>query len=213
MSFRRRYLNKNLDQHKSKIKGKVLDVGGQKRPYDGVIVSRRIEGVEAWLFLNPDENTEPDFCCTADDIPIPDNYFDTLIMTEVLEYLVNPRQVFDELYRVSKPGCMMLLSTPFLVPIHADYPEDHVRYTPVMIRQLVSQSGFQIHTIDPMGSVGAVLSDILRISFTYSANSKTRYVILRKLLNRARPFFQFLDNRFDQQKHFITTGYFVICEK
>lgn len=46
-------------------------------------------------------------------IPYPDDFFDLLVFTEVLEHLTtNPFDVMDELRRVLKPGGRLLIATP-----------------------------------------------------------------------------------------------------
>jgi 2-polyprenyl-3-methyl-5-hydroxy-6-metoxy-1,4-benzoquinol methylase len=45
-------------------------------------------------------------------LPCPDASFDTIISTEVIEHLENPRAVFRELARLLRPGGQLLLTTP-----------------------------------------------------------------------------------------------------
>lgn len=45
-------------------------------------------------------------------LPIADNSFDTVIAAEVIEHLENPRAMTRELFRVLKPGGLILISTP-----------------------------------------------------------------------------------------------------
>lgn len=48
----------------------------------------------------------------AEHIPFPDNSFDTIICTEVLEHLVHPEQALSEIFRVLLPGGRLIGSTP-----------------------------------------------------------------------------------------------------
>jgi len=48
----------------------------------------------------------------SDSLPYPDNHFDLVTATEVIEHLENHRQVMREIYRVLKPGGLCILSTP-----------------------------------------------------------------------------------------------------
>lgn len=45
-------------------------------------------------------------------IPFPDQSFDSIIMTEVLEHLPNPQSALKEIHRVLKPGGTLALSVP-----------------------------------------------------------------------------------------------------
>jgi ubiquinone/menaquinone biosynthesis C-methylase UbiE len=51
------------------------------------------------------------------DLPFPDNTFDKVLMTEVLEHIADDRRALREIYRVLKPGGVLALSVP-----HANYP-------------------------------------------------------------------------------------------
>ena len=45
-------------------------------------------------------------------LPLPSASFDAIISTEVIEHLENPRAVFREFGRLSRPGGVLLLTTP-----------------------------------------------------------------------------------------------------
>ena len=51
--------------------------------------------------------------CNAENIDYPDNSFDKLICTEVLEHTLHPAKVIEEIARVSKPGGIVVLSIPY----------------------------------------------------------------------------------------------------
>ena len=72
------------------------------------------------------------------DIPVPDESVDGIICHQVLEHVTDPARVVGELYRVLRPGGRLLLSTPFLHPIHEDGPvKDYFRYTERGLRELL----------------------------------------------------------------------------
>ena len=200
-----------MKRHEYLMKGRVLDIGGKKRGKRGNFCPP-INNVDYWEYLNFDDSTEPDYCCSADNIPLPDSSLDTVIMTELLEYLPEPSRVLSEIFRVIKSKGNVLISVPFLNPIHGDYWVDRNRYTPVALKEMVQNEGFSVIKLKPMGSVGAVLYDILRAALGYT-DVTGRYSKWAKLLNKNKKLFFWLDRIFDQQKKYINTGYFMIIIK
>ena len=51
-------------------------------------------------------------CCPAENLPFPDNSFDKVLMSEVIEHLLDWREGAKEIRRVLKPGGIMVISTP-----------------------------------------------------------------------------------------------------
>jgi 2-polyprenyl-3-methyl-5-hydroxy-6-metoxy-1,4-benzoquinol methylase len=46
------------------------------------------------------------------EMPFPDNHFDYVISSEVIEHVPAPHRAIDELYRVLKPGGTLVITTP-----------------------------------------------------------------------------------------------------
>ena len=210
-SFRRYFLDKYLLRYKPLMKGKVLDLGGKKDGRRGDFIPP-LDQVTSWEFLNNDKDTDPDYCCDAENIPLADGSIDTVILTEVLEYLPNPDKVFSEAYRVLRKNGYILISTPLLSPIHGDYWVDRMRYTSVSLKEMCELAGFDVQSIECMGSVGAVIYDILRVAGGYASNNKRR-TITGVLLPFFRPLFYLMEKLYPSQKDFINTGYFLIAKK
>ena len=51
-------------------------------------------------------------CCPAEKLPFPDNSFDKVLMSEVIEHLLDWREGVKEMKRVLKPGGIVVISTP-----------------------------------------------------------------------------------------------------
>lgn len=204
-------MDQSLEKNKPLMKGRVLDIGGKKVGRRGAFVPP-IKNVERWAYLNPDEKTKPDYCCSAEDIPLKNDSIDTVIMTEVLEYLPKPGKVFNEIYRILCPNGHALISVPFLHPIHGDHWDDRARYTPVMLKEMIEEAGFKLKSLEPMGSTGAVIFDTLRVSFGYASASGNK-LFLNTILRIFRPFFKLIDYLTVGQKKYINTGYFMVLKK
>ncbi|MEW6067949.1 MAG: class I SAM-dependent methyltransferase [Nitrospirota bacterium] len=192
------------------MKGHVIDIGGNKEKKRGGF-KPPLSQVKSWGYLNIDNSTNPDICCSAENIPVEDASYDTAILCEVLEHLEHPEQVLKETFRILKNGGILIMSTPFLFPVHAA-PYDFQRWTDTKIRLVLESIGFSDIKIMPIGGIGAVIHDILRVSFR-----KIRVKYLKSScflgLRLTTPFFSLLDRVLKPSEKKITTGYFVISTK
>jgi len=212
LTFRRYYLDSLLVNYT--FYGKVLDVGGKKNDKRGRF-RPPLNAVESWEYLNTDASTKPDYCCSAEEIPIDGKKIDLILMAEVLEHLENPSKVLEEVCRVLKPSGQIVATMPFLYPIHAD-PYDFQRWTPERIKLEFKKAGFTISKIEPMGSVFAVIYDLLFVSLGMA--SKNRKALKNRVVNKLiMPiiawFFMRLDKAYMYKAERITTGYFIVAIK
>ena len=111
-SLRREYLDELLNKYKSMMYGKVLDLGGKKINRKGSFIPP-INNIISWQYLNTDEATNPDFCCSVEEIPLEPETIDVVVMTELIEYLPKPIKALKEVYRVLKKNGHIFLSVPF----------------------------------------------------------------------------------------------------
>ncbi len=205
--FRRYYLDVILSE--TEFKGRVLDIGGKKIKSRGDF-SPPVEKVDSWQYLNIDASTEPDYLCPADNIPVENNYFDTILMTEVLEHLKNTESVLKELYRVLKNGGSLIASIPFLSAIHM-HTNDFQRWTGRKIQMEFEKAGFHVEKIESMGGIFAVVTDM---ALTYTGNNPTfiNKKLIEKIIRLSLPLFLCLDKR-AKSKDRITTGFFIRARK
>lgn len=211
---RRILLDNFLNDSIPLIKGRVLDIGGKKHNKRGLF-RPPLEQVSHWEYLNSDPDGQPDYCCDAADIPLGDSCIDTIIMTEVLEYLKEPEKVLAEIYRLLKEQGVCLMSVPFLNPIHGDWQDDRQRWTDVKLQEICSALGFKDTVITPMGSFWSVLHDFLHVSLGYAHPKPNRMHIkaFRRLLHCSTSLFLWLDSKSERLKKYINTGYFVVLKK
>jgi hypothetical protein len=96
-------------------------------------------GIVKTLDINPSSNADyiADLCKTNTSL-IPDEYFDVIVCTEVLEHTLNPFLAVDEIYRILKSGGKCFVSTPFNFRIHGPLP-DCFRFTEHGLRSLFSK--------------------------------------------------------------------------
>lgn len=85
--------------------------------------------VEKWIFVDVEEKHNPDIVLDVADMgKIKDESIDVINAIELFEHVEKIQQGLKECYRVLKKDGVMILSTPFLFPIHAD-PYDFQRWT------------------------------------------------------------------------------------
>lgn len=214
ITCRRKLLDKALEDAAGLMRGKVLDIGGKKNKKRGYF-RPPLDRVQSWEYLNCDPDTGPDYCCDAAQVPLEDGTFDTVVMTEVLEYLEKPEVVLSEAYRLLCQNGVCIISVPFLHPVHGDWQLDRHRWTSVKLEEACRNAGFEEILIQPMGSVWAVLHDVLHVSLGYShpRANQIHIKIFRKLLHWSTPFFWWLDGKAVVLKKYVNTGYFVVLKK
>ena len=76
-------------------------------------------------------------------LPVPDDSFDAVLSTQVLEHVSDPVAYVSEAFRVLRPGGRMLLSTHGIMVWHPD-PIDHWRWTCSGLREAVGSAGFEV---------------------------------------------------------------------
>ncbi len=211
---RRRLLDQALFGVIPLMKGNVLDIGGKKTDKRGLF-RPPLDRVKSWRYLNSDADANPDYCCSAELIPLKDNSIDTVIVTEVMQYLPDPGRVLKEINRILSAGGTLLLSTPFLVPVHGDYWADRHRFTALELKEMLMNADFDKIEIEPMGSIGAVINDIIHVCTGYAREGRKTilFSLLRLALRAFGPLFRFLDILTSAQKKHITTGYFITAKK
>jgi SAM-dependent methyltransferase len=125
LTIQRRLLNEELKKVFRDLKpGLVLDVGGANSPYKKIIPFRK------YMVLEKHDTFKPDICCDAHDIKAKSNFFDTVVSTEMLEHVEDPKKVVSEFHRILKKNGFCIVSTPFLYHIHEDdYMKDYWRFT------------------------------------------------------------------------------------
>ncbi len=85
----------------------------------------------------------PHVFASAGALPLPNQSVDTVLLIEVAEHLAEPASAFAEIARVLRPGGRLLMSVPFLYPIH-DAPHDYQRWTQHGLVKVLSEAGFKV---------------------------------------------------------------------
>jgi SAM-dependent methyltransferase len=92
--------------HRGDLGRSILDVG--------VYTPRRYLGDGYVTFGEHDEDINGDLL----HLPFPDGAFDGVVLTEVLEHCTDPPAAMREVFRILRPGGLLLVTSPFVWPEH-----------------------------------------------------------------------------------------------
>jgi SAM-dependent methyltransferase len=130
----------------------VLDYGCGNRPYEQLLRTKYRIYRGADLPGNPDADIT---LAVGQPIPVPDESFDGVVSTQVLEHVDDPRRYLREAWRVLRPRGVLLLSTHGVWQYHPD-PTDFWRWTLDGLRRELAMAGFA--SIREEGVLSAVTS-------------------------------------------------------
>jgi SAM-dependent methyltransferase len=133
--------------------GSVLDIGCADRWVEKQLppgskyigIDSPITGVQIY-------HSRPDVFADASHLPLRNASIDAVVILEVVEHLRYPREALCEIARVLKPRGLLLLTMPFLYPIH-DAPHDYQRLTIHGLAREMEAAGLHVESVEP--SLGA----------------------------------------------------------
>lgn len=126
---------------------RIADIGAGGSPYRELFRHAEYIAVDRAETLHADEH-ELDVVGSADALPLPDESFDAVLCTQVLEHLAEPAAAIAEMHRVLRPGGHLYLTAPLAWEEH-EMPHDYFRYTRSGLDHLMTQAGFAELAIVP----------------------------------------------------------------
>jgi SAM-dependent methyltransferase len=133
----------------------VLDAGAGNAFYRDHFGHTQYETAD---FMRVDKPYAPDitYVCDLASIPVENDRFDLVVLTQVLEHLPEPVAVLREMRRVLRPGRCIWASCPLFYEEH-EQPYDFYRYTQFALRRMFADAGFEDPEIEWLeGYLGTV---------------------------------------------------------
>ena len=148
--------------------GTVLDIGCSNQQLKGILPSEtHYIGLDYWDTAVNMYETRPSVFGDAQRLPFKSLSLDTVVLLEVLEHIPDPNKVFEEIGRVLKSKGKLIMSMPFIYPLH-DSPFDFQRFTHNGLQNIAKKHNFDIDELLPVGSSLATASLIMNLGMSYS---------------------------------------------
>jgi SAM-dependent methyltransferase len=126
----------------------VVDIGCGEQPMRTLIEEKGGQYIGVDIAQNS-QNTV-DIVCSAASIQLPDNSVECILCTEVVEHVSEIDKVFSEFARILKPNGYIILTCPFLYPLHEE-PHDFHRPTPYLLEFLAKKYSLTVSLeLDPV---------------------------------------------------------------
>jgi len=123
--------------------GRMLDFGCGSKPYRSLFEVSEYVGLDTNDSGHDHSHEEIDLFYDGKKIPFNDEYFDSVLSSEVFEHVFNLDEVLQEIGRVLKPGGHLMITLPFVWEEH-EVPYDFARYTSFGISHILEQAGFEV---------------------------------------------------------------------
>jgi len=137
-SIPRFYIAKFIEQHAVDIRGRALEVAGNRYIQQ---YGRDVREVD--ILDIREDNPEATFVADFADAPnVPDDTFDCLVVTQILSWIYDPRAPFRTAHRILVPGGVLLATTPGiarLAPIESELFGEWWHFTAMSAKRVAEE--------------------------------------------------------------------------
>lgn len=113
--------------------------------------------------------------------------YDVILCTEVMEHVFNPFQAYKNLSALLKSGGRILITTPFIYPLH-ETPHDYWRLTPYALDRLGEYVGLKQLEQKELGNAFDVLGTILGTINYLQPLKGSCNAVFSKVINRVKEY-------------------------
>ena len=129
-----------IKRYSIKINSKLLEVGCGRGEFINQFISNKIDGYAIDISEVSKKyfpNIKLKICnIEKEGLPYSDNFFDVIYSKSVIEHFYNPEIYFTEIYRILKPGGLVITLCPSWEYNYKTYFEDYSHRTPFMLQSL-----------------------------------------------------------------------------
>lgn len=198
---------------KEYVRGKLIDLGCGKVPLFEAYKDYITDNVCVDWENTAHKSEYLDFeCDLTKRLPFPDEEFDTIILSDVLEHIPQPDFLWKEIARILSNKGKILANAPFYYGLH-EPPYDYYRYTEFALRRFVDFAGLNLVLLKSTGGAPEILADILAKSLLHLPHLGKFFAILVQQFASL-----FIKTKFGKKVSEITSrnfsfGYFLVAEK
>lgn len=194
-------------------KKNILDVGCGIKPYAGLFKSASYTGIDIMGGGHRDQAKIVDQFYNGLDIPFPDESYEAIICTEVLEHAASPERLLSEIKRVLKKDGVLFLTMPLVWNEH-EIPYDFRRFTRYGHQELFKKVGLNIQSLEETCGVFRVCGQLISAFIFERLFFKNKILKLLCAISLCGPiqiFFIILDCIF--KNTWLTLGYAITAKK
>lgn len=168
----------------------VGDLGCGEQPMRNLI--EELGGIYTGVDFSQNSQNTVQVLASITEVPLPDNSFDVILCTEVLEHVPDTYRAFQEMARLIKTGGHIIITSPFSYPLHEE-PYDFVRLTPYQVQEAAKKSNLEILSLEKSGNEVEVMATVWDNMWSWMriANRTSHDPMARKAL---RVFIRLLGN-------------------
>ncbi len=138
-------------QLSKKAKGKkILDAGAGDCKYRSLFKDSEYKAQDVCDKTDDFSYSHIDIKSEIYDIPLPNESFDYILCTQVLEHLKYPNKAIGEMGRLLKKGGELWVGVPSAGAEH-QVPHDYFRYTRYALRMFAEENGLEVKKLLPTG--------------------------------------------------------------
>jgi SAM-dependent methyltransferase len=136
----------------------ILDVGAGRGDFASLFDRPGYLAVDVYPY------PELDLACDLTQTnPFHADHFDAILLLNVLEHLFDAPGLLNQLFKLLKPGGILVVAIPFMVKLH-QAPLDYARYTQFALLQIGEAHGFIVERLegfyDPVSLLGEGVSNL-----------------------------------------------------